>query len=143
MEIRKIQPGDFEYVRRNPFQEEVKDYPELLIPADSWTCIFDGEIVAVGGINLIHPGVGEAWIVLTKQSRKDGIFAIIACRAISDKLDSIAVELKLKTCQSHIRADFPKAIRFAEALGFTNPCEIQDYFPGNVDALLYTKVYDV
>ncbi len=142
MEIRPYQDGDMQFVRQDPFQEAVKDYPELPVPANSYTCVFEGIRVGVGGIKVLSEGIGEAWVLMTKQSKKNGIFGLIACRAISDKLDSIAVELNLSQCQSHIRADFPKAIRFAETLGFTNPCEIHDYFPGKVDALLYTKVYD-
>ena len=142
LETRPYEEGDMEYVRRNPFQD-LSGYPELTVPANSYTCVFDGEIVAVGGVKLLSEDDGEAWIIMTKQSKKTGIFGLIACRAISDKMDAIVVELGLSQCQSHIRADFPKAIRFAEALGFANPCEIHDYFPGKVDALLYTKVYDV
>ncbi len=142
LEIRPYEDGDMEYVRQNPFQDEVLGYPELTAPANSYTCVFDGEIVATGGVKLLSEDEGEAWVIMTKQSKKSGIFGLIACRAIGDKLDSIAAELNLSQCQSHIRADFPKAIRFAEALGFNNPYEICDYFPGNVSALLYTKVYN-
>ena len=142
IEVIPIRDGDFEYVKQNCVQKEVKDYPDPVIPANTYTCIFDGEIVAVGGVRLFLPGVGEAWICMTKQSRKDGIFGIIACRAIKDKLDSLAVELKLRRCEAQVRADFTKAIRFTEALGFTNPYERRFYFPDGTSSLLYEKLYN-
>ncbi len=142
LEVRPIRDGDFEYVKANPFQECVRDYPDLVIPANSYTCIYDGEIVAVGGINLFLPGVGEAWIVMTKQSKKDGIFGVIACRAIKKKLDELIIALRLRRCEVQARADFPIAIRFIEALGFTDPYERRNYFPGGISGLLYSKVCD-
>ena len=141
IEVIPIRDGDFEYVKQNCVQKEVKDYPDPVIPANTYTCIFDGEIVAVGGVRLFLPGVGEAWICMTKQSRKDGVFSIIACRAIRDKLDSLAVELELRRCEAQVRADFTKAIRFTEALGFTNPYKRRFYFPDGTSSLFYEKLY--
>ncbi len=142
IEVIPIRDGDFEYVKQNCVQKEVKDYPTPVIPANTYTCIFDGDIVAVGGVNLVLPGVGEAWIMLTKQVRKDGIFSMIAYHAIKDKLDALAVELKLRRCEAQVRADFTKAIRFTEALGFSNPYERRFYFPDGTSSLLYEKIYD-
>ena len=98
IEVIPIRDGDFEYVKQNCVQKEVKDYPDPVIPANTYACIFDGDIVAVGGVNLFLPGVGEAWIMMTKQARKDGIFGMIACNAIKGKLDSLAVALELRRC---------------------------------------------
>ncbi len=142
MEIRPYADGDMAFVRQNPFQDEVKAYPELPIPANTYTCEFDGEIVAVGGIKIFLEGVGESWVVLTKQSRKDGIFGLIACRTIKDKLDSLAVELKMRRVEAQVRKDFLVGIRFVEALGFSNPYERRFYFPDGTSSLLYEKLYD-
>ncbi|KKL61896.1 hypothetical protein LCGC14_2190680, partial [marine sediment metagenome] len=81
-------------------------------------------------------------IMMTDQSRKDGVFSIIACHAIKDKLDALAVELKLRRCEAQVRADFSKAIRFTEALGFANPYERRFYFPDGTSSLLYEKLYN-
>ena len=142
IEVIPIRDGDFEYVKQNCVQREVKDYPDPVIPAHTYTCIFDENIVAVGGVSLFLPGVGEAWIMMTKQARKDGVFGIIAHRAIKDKLDALAVELKLRRCEAQVRADFTKAIRFTEALGFSNPYERRFYFPDGTSSLLYEKLYN-
>ena len=139
MEIREYQDGDMQSVRQNPFQDAVKDYPELPIPAHTYTCIFEGEIVAVGGIKMYFEGVGESWIIMTKQSKKHDIYGLIACRAIEKKLNELMVELNIRQCIAHVRADFSIAIRFAEALGFKYKCEIEFWFPDLVSAILYSK----
>ena len=140
IEMRPIQDGDMEYVRDNPFQDEVKNYPELQIPEHTFTCIFDGEIVGVGGIQMFFEGVGEAWVILTKQSRKNGIFGLIACRAIEKKLNELMEELNMRRVEAQARADFPIAIRFIEALGFKFNCERHNWFPGGTSSMLYYKL---
>ncbi len=143
MEIRPIQDGDMDYVRQNPFQEAVKSYPELPIPPNSFTAIFEGKIVAVGGIKMYFEGVGEAWIILTKQSKKSDIFGLIACRAIENKLNEMIEELNLRRCEANVRADYEIGLRFVRALGFTFDGERENWFPKNVSAMLFSKVRNV
>lgn len=140
METRPYQDGDMEYVRQNPFQDEVKNYPEMIIPAHTYTCIFDGEIVAVGGIKMYFEGVGESWVIMTKQSKKHGVFGLIACRAIEKKLNELMVELKVRRCEANVRKDFDIAIRFVEALGFKFVGERKNWFPCLTSAMLYSKI---
>ncbi len=143
MEVRQYQDGDMAFVRENPFQEEVKKYPDLPIPANTYTCIFEGEIVAVGGIKLFFEGVGEAWIIMTKQSKKNGIYGLVACRTIENKLNELIEELNMRRVEAQARADFPIAIRFIEALGFKFNCERYNWFPDGTSAMLYYKVRNV
>lgn len=140
MEIRPYEDGDMAFVRQNPFQDEVKNYPDLPVPEHSYTCIFEGEIVAVGGVKMYFEGVCESWIVLTKQSKKNNIYGLIACRAIEKKLNELLIELKIRRCEANVRKDFPKAIRFVEALGFKFVGERHCWFPDKTSAMLYSKV---
>ena len=139
LEIRPCQPGDMQYCRQNPYQDEVKNYPELPVPEHSFTMVCGDEVVGVGGIVLLVPGVGEGWVIMTKQS--DPLFGLPACRAIRDKVDSLACEMKLRRCEANVRAHNPVYIRFIEALGFSDPCERKNYFAVGVSSLLYSKVY--
>ena len=143
MEIRPYQDGDMAFVRQDPFQEAVKSYPELPIPQHTYTTVFDGVIVGVGGIKMYFEGVGEAWLIMTKQSKKDGIFGLIACRAIENKLNSLMAELKVRRCEANVRKDFPVALRFIEAIGFKFDGERKNWFPGNVSAMLYSRTLNV
>ena len=140
IEVRPIQPGDMEYVRANPYQESVRDYPDLQAPADSFTCVFDGEIVAVGGLNIFWSGVGEAWIILTKSARKEGVFGIIAFHAIRRKLEELIADNNIRRCEAQARADFDKANKFINALGFKFECVRRRYCPDGSDMNLYSQV---
>lgn len=142
MEIRQIRPGDYEYVKANAIQDSVKDYPDdLVIPADSWTCVYSGVIVAVGGIKLLLPGVGEVWIILTRQFCNDKIFAMVACRAIKKKMEELIENLNLRRCEAQTRADFPKGIRFIETLGFSDPYVRKRYNLDGSNMILYSRVF--
>ncbi len=141
IEVIPVRDGDVEFVIANCAQKEVKDYPELVIPKDTYTCIFEGEIVAVGGIKLFFEGVGESWIMMTNQCRKDGIFGMIACNAIEAKLNSIAVDLKMRWVEANVRKGVTKSIRFVEALGFHFVGEREQWFPNGDSSMLYSRVY--
>lgn len=142
IEILPIRDGDFEYAKQNCVQKEVKNYPVLPIPANTYTCLFDGKIAAVGGICLSIPGVGEAWILMTTHTREYKVFGMDVCHAIKTKLDAMAVELGLRRLEAQVRADFTKAIRFTEALGFVNPYKRRFYFPDGATSLVYEKIYN-
>ena len=140
IEIRKLQDGDLEYVRANPFEEAVKTYPRIPIAPDSYTCIFDGEIVAVGGIIDYWEDVGEVWLILTKQARKEGIFGLIAFTAIEKKMNELITEHKLRRVQAEVRADFPQAIKMIEAFGFEYEGTKRKYTPDKCDMRMYARL---
>lgn len=143
LETRPIQPGDMEYARAHAIQKEVKDYPELPVPDDTYTCIYDGQIVAVGGIKVFFEGVGESWIILTEHANTKGVWGIFAGNVIENKLNELMEKLKMRRVEAQARADFPQAIKFIEALGFEFDCERKQWFPDGTSAMLYSKVRDV
>ena len=132
-----------EYAREHAVQKEVKDYPVLPIPAHSYTCVYEDEIVAVGGIKMYFEGVGESWIIMTEHSKRHGVYALMACRAIENRLNELIEELNLRRVEANVRADFPTAIRFVKALGFEFDGERKKWFPGNISAMLYSKTREV
>lgn len=136
---RKYEDADMDKIREDPFQEEVKNYPDLVVPDNSYTCVFDNEIVAVGGIKVMEDNVGEAWVIMTGRSKKNGIFGLIACRTIKDKLERLIDELNIEQCIARVRANFPIAMRFTEALGFKLVKILPKWFPNGTDALLYKR----
>ncbi len=140
LEIRNILPGDMEYVKANPFETYIKLYPNQTPPETSYTCLFDGKIVAVGGIREYWKGVGESWLILTKHAQKKGIFGLIAYNAIKKKLNEIIEDEKFWRIEANARADFPKAIRFIESLGFEFEGIKRKYTPDQCDMRSYSKI---
>ncbi len=142
MEFRKATQEDLDYVRENPFEGAVKDYPYSEVPDDNcFTAIFEGSIVAVYWLQALWEGVGWVGLIMTNDCKKKGVFGIIAIHTIRDKLEELLKNNNIWRAQAAIRTGFTEAIKMIEFLGFKNetPDGMKDYFPDKSDAYLYSK----
>lgn len=141
IKIRKLQDGDIEYVRANPLEEAVKNYPDMPIdPKTSYTVLWDDVIVGVGGVSMMWKGVGEMWLILTKDSKRDGIHGIVALNTIRKKVDEIIEENNIVRAQATARIDFPKGIQMLEALGFEREGFLRRYCPDGCSVYRYARI---
>ncbi len=140
MIIRDLQDGDLEFVRENPLEGAVKNYPRMFPTPPAYTIIFDDEIVGVGGMIILWKGVAEMWLMLTANCRKEGFFGIIAFEAIKNKVDEMLEEHKIRRAQCTVRVDFPKARKMVVALGFTLEGLMKCYCPDGCDVWLYARI---
>lgn len=141
IKIRPITQEDLEFVRLNPFEGAVKTYPHLPAPdSNSYTIIFENEIVAVGGMVILWEGVGELWLMLTKNSRKHEIYGLIALSAIEKKINELIETNRVWRAQAVIRTDFPQAIKMIEAFGFTREGLLHKYCPDKMDVFMYARI---
>ena len=143
MEFRKATQKDLDYVRANPFEGAVKNYPYLEVPNENcYTAIFEGVIVAVYGLEVVLEGVGWVWLIMTNDCKKDGVFGIIAIHTIRDKLEELLKNNSIRRAQAAIRTDFTEAIKMIEFLGFKNetPEGMKEYFPDRSDGYLYARI---
>lgn len=143
MEFRQTTQEDLDFVRQNPFEEAVKSYPYLDVPEENcYTTIFQNEIVSVGGVIVLWEGVGEFWLMLTANCKKNNMYRVIALAAIVDKMEELIKKNNLKRVQAIIRTDFPQAIKMVQVLNFVNetPKGMTNYFPDGCDAYLYARI---
>ena len=141
IKIRKLQDGDIEYVKANPLEDTVKSYPDMPIdPKTSYTALWDGKIVGVGGISMMWAGVGELWMILSKDSKLDGAHGIVAFDAIRKKIDEIIEENSIVRAQATARLDFPKGIKMLMALGFEKEGLLRKYTPDRCDVYRFSRV---
>ena len=141
MEFRQATQEDMEYVRQDPFEGAVKDYPYMQIPDENcFTGIFESEIVGVGGVQVKWEGVGLFWLMLTAKCRKQDMFGIIALHALRDKVDELIEKNNLWRAIAEVRADFPKAIGMIEFFGFERDCLMEYHCPDKGHAYLYSKI---
>ena len=142
MIFRQATQEDLDFVRQNPFENAVKNYPYLEVPDDNtYTVIYEGQIVAVGGLQVKWEGVGLLWLMLTRDSKKHGIHGLRALQAIGDKMDYLIEENKLWRAEAVIRVDFLAAIRMIKFFGFQREGTMRQYMPDKSDAYLYSKVF--
>ncbi len=143
MEFRKATQEDLAFVRQNPFEDAVKDYPHMEVPDDNTYCvIYESAIVAVGGVQVPWEGRGQFWLILTAECKKFGIHGLRALYAIKEKIDELAKKNNLWRAEASIRVDFPKAIAMIEALGFKRECKMKQYWPDKTDAYLYYRAIE-
>jgi len=141
IEVRPIQPGDFEQVMEDPYQKSLKSYPEMKAPSNSVTVIFEDEIVAVAGIIAITADIGELWLALTEKSKKVGIFGLAALTTIERTIDALVVDNGFKTATAEVRGDFPDAQKMVRVMGFKEGETLKGAAPDGCDLIRYTKVF--
>lgn len=139
LELRPLQQGDIEEVRKNPLEEAVKRYPDLPTPDNNaFSGFWDGELIGVGGVIILWEGVGELWLILSKDFI--GISDIATFMAIRKKINELIANNNLWRVQAIVRDDFPKAIKMIEALGFHSEGLLERYCPDKGDAIIYSRV---
>lgn len=83
----------------------------------SISVFFDDTLIASGGITVLWPGVGQAWVFLDR----DTIPSILRREAFSIPMEYIArwvKEYNLHRLQALVRCDFKQGLRYASHLGF-------------------------
>ena len=141
MIFRKATQEDMAYVRQNPFEVAVKGYPFMDVPDEnSWTGLFENQIVGVGGLCVRWEGVGLLWLMLTDDCCKKGLYGIIALTAIQKKMEELIEVNNLHRTEAAIRTDFPQAIEMIEAFGFKREGTMIQYCPDKSDAHLYARI---
>lgn len=141
MDFRKLTNEDLAFVRQNPYEKAVKGYHFMDAPEENaYTVIFENAIVAAAGVQVNREGVGLAWLMLTDECKKHGIYGLLALYTIREKLDKIIEENKLWRVTAEVRADFPEAIKMIESFGFKRECLMEMHCPDKGDAYLYSRI---
>lgn len=141
IEIRQLLQEDLKFVRENPLESAVKGYPAMSIDyRTSYTALWDGRIVGVGGASMMWTGVWEFWLILSKDTKLDGVHGIVAFDAIKKKVDEIIKDNKIVRAQATARVDFPKAIKMLEALGFEREGLLRRYTPDGASVYRYARI---
>lgn len=141
MEFRPATQEDLEFVRQNPFEGAIKNYPYMEVPSENtYAAIYEGELVAVGGLQVRWEGVGMLWLMLTEKCKKDGLRDLRVLYAIKDKVDFLLEKNNIWRAEAYVRTDFPKAIKMIEHLGFKRECKMEKHCPDKGDSYLYAKV---
>lgn len=103
------------------------------------TALVNGKIVGCGGIDLMWPGVGEVWVMLSYEVDK---YPIRAYEVIRDGLEKLIEDNDLWRVQAWGRIGFAKSHTLFRHLGFRPEGIAKKYAPDGVDCILYAKVND-
>ncbi len=101
------------------------------------TGVLNGEIVGSGGIDLLWPGNGEVWTMLSGNIKK---CPMEAYEVIRDGLAKLVKDNKLWRVQAWGRVGFDKAHILFKHLGFKYEGTAYCYGPDGADYILYSIV---
>jgi hypothetical protein len=137
MQIRPLQEDDLEYACENSLEGTVKYYPQMKPQESSYTGLINDRIIGVGGVINFWEGVGELWLILTKD--------VLDCRVeaykcIKEMARLLIDENKLLRAQAHVRTDLFQANKMVEHLGFICEGKLRKYYPDGCDSYVYGKV---
>ncbi len=142
MNFRKATQQDLDYVKANPFEGAVKDYPYMEVPDDNtYAVMYEGALVAVGGVQVLWKGRGAFWLILTADCKKSGLHGLRALYAIREKIEELAKKNNLHRGEAAIRTGFSRAIAMIESLGFKREGFMEQYFPDKTDGYLYSRIF--
>jgi len=100
------------------------------------TLLADGQVVACGGVVIIWPGVGEAWM---RTSHLLGRYPVATLRLTRQFLDASVSSLKLRRLQCTVRCGYAPAIKWAERLGFASEGVLRGFGPDGEDYIMFSR----
>lgn len=92
----------------------------------AWTGFVDGQIAAVGGMTILWPGLGEAWLVMTPVGMTHPTFVT---RRLAKHLWAVIREHALRRVQVDVVADHLAGLDLVRALGFRDEHRMEHYGP--------------
>lgn len=106
-----------------------------VIPPGRHLKVNNGSALAMGGITTVWPGVGVAWLKVFPDAIK---YPIRLCRIVFDELCRAQEDFKLHRIHIEVRADDPRAVRFAHLLSFVVESTMSKYGPDGADYHMMT-----
>lgn len=111
--IVRLQPHAF--LQPDPNANRLQIGQSLKQMGPAFSGVYDGQIVAAGGVAIQWPGVGLAWVYADDCLRK---FGKSAARHVQTYLKQIMSEENLHRVQAYVHADYSIGQRFITWLGF-------------------------
>lgn len=94
----------------------------------------EGRVVGAGGIVMLWKGVGEAWVLFSREMRR---YPHDAYDTMGTFIHRISGEAKLRRVQAQCRVDLPEARRYLENLGFACEATLRKYAEDGSDMTIY------
>lgn len=113
-----------------------KTFVEKKIQPPAFTAYCEGRKIACTGITLLWGGVGEAWIVVSRNARK----YIALPGSVRWLLDKVQKKMKLRRVQATVRVDNPQGRRLARWLGFEDEGVLLGYAADGMACWILARV---
>ena len=104
-----------------------------------FSAFVNGELIACAGVNVLWPGTGEAWAIVTPRIYKNKLFFH---KAVKNNLEDIIKTKCLKRVQAQILVGFTAGARWIESLGFELEGVLKKYDSMQNDYWMFARVED-
>ena len=101
------------------------------------TALVHGKPVAMFGCIILWTGVAEMWSIISDDARRYPKQLTLVAKGFSD---IVAQSLSLHRLQLTVRSDEPRALRWAEYLGFEIEGLMKKYSPDGADTYILARV---
>jgi len=101
------------------------------------TALVHGKPVAMFGCIMLWTGVAEMWSIISDDARRYPKQLTLVAKSFSD---IVAQSLSLHRLQLTVRSDEPRALRWAEYLGFEIEGLMRKYSPDGADTYILARV---
>lgn len=135
-ETRPLEEGDIEPVIAHLGKESDRAFIRYrrLLEGPSTAFLIDGQVVAAGGFSMVHLGVADPWLVITREGKTH--FRPLY-RAVVQWLIAQRSAYGLHRLQAFPRADDQPAIRLLQHLGFGVEGVARQLGPDREDYYMY------
>ena len=135
--IRVMTKEDLDAVLENPLDPDVKVCVGNIPTQPALTAYIDNTVLAVGGVNWFWDGVGEAWVIYSKNiaTHKWAIG-----RATHRIFKILLNQYQWRRVQAVVRTDWKEAVRMVENFGFHREGRMRRYCPNGDDVYMYGMV---
>jgi RimJ/RimL family protein N-acetyltransferase len=123
---------DFEFSDAN--RTQIVHHEECLT---AFSLLDDNTVMACGGVYRLWEGVGEVWMVLSKDARK---MPITVSRCTLAAFETIMENNDLWRVQASVHANDEKAYRFADWCGFEEEGLMRMFGPDKSDYYRFARV---
>jgi len=104
----------------------------------AFSAFFDGALFVIAGINILWPGVGEAWAMFGSGYQRHGFFIH---RTTIRYINRLSDDYNLERLQAVVKQDHWAGIEWIDRLGFKYEGEMKKYFQGKT-YLRYAKIFN-
>lgn len=135
---RNMRESDFKEVMATRWNDDPDSFALECYRHEGWTALADGVPVAIAGIAIHQPMVGQAWMVGTKDIKKSGL---TITRAIRTALNELTKE-SLNRIQAFSSESHTDAHEWLELIGMTLERDLPMYGKHGETFLLYSKTIE-
>lgn len=118
----------------------VPNWEELLeVYANHYSLVLwhGDEFVGCGGVTVLWPGVGEAWVIAAPDIEKHGYQVYRTCKK---GIDAAEKNLRLRRIQATVLAEKWTWRRFAQRMGFGTEGHLLSYGPDGKDYVMMARL---